>query len=87
MIAKKKNNEALVKIKIITEDKIGALDRISNIFTSLGISIEKTVAYKCPFSRKFMCKFTVRVNNGEALIRFFEENREIKKQINLLERI
>jgi hypothetical protein len=86
MTAKKKNNEAQVKIKILTDDKIGALDRISNIFTSLGISIEKTVAYKCLFSRKFICKLTLRINNADALIGFFENNREIKQNIALLEK-
>jgi len=80
----KKSSPTKVKIKILTDDKVGALRRISNIFTSLGINIEKTSARKRFFSKKFICKFTLTIKNPKALIRFFEENEEIKKHINLL---
>lgn len=85
---KNKNKQTQITLKIKTTDKIGILQKISSIITSMGVNIKSTTARPClTDKRRFICKYNLNVKNFDSFMKIIEHLDEIEKESKWIRKI
>ncbi len=83
-----KNKQTQITLKIKTTDKIGMLQKISSIITSMGVNIKSTTARPSLTDKKqFICKYNLNVENFDIFMKIIEHLNEIEKESKWIRKI
>ncbi len=83
-----KNKKTTIILKIKTDDKIGILQKISSIITSMGVNIKSTTARPSLTDKKqFICKYNLNVENFDVFMKIIEHLNEIEKESKWIRKI